>query len=112
MDEALIQIIERQSSSKKGIKSFKERKEDEHINNSKWSRRLRIVLQSTLLGLLSTEILFICYVMISQGIKRLLFTDIPFELNNWAFATFINVAIVQTCVLINPIANSLFPSGK
>lgn len=106
---AKLEFIESKASSKKGIKSFKERKQEEELNDSKWIRWLRITLQVSLLLILLFEILFVSYVMLSQGIHHLLFTDIPFKLSEWAFAPFISVAIAQTCILIQPIAKNLFP---
>jgi hypothetical protein len=74
-------------------------------------RGARKWFQACLLALLSFEIFFIAYLILSQAIKRLLFTSIEFSLSEWEFAPFINVALIQTCILISPIAKDRFP-GK
>lgn len=61
-----------------------------------------------LLGLLSFEVLLIAYLIISQAIRKLLFTKTTFLLTTWEFVPFINVALIQTCILIRPIAKYFF----
>jgi hypothetical protein len=107
--ESEIDLLRAQPSTEKGP-SLAERLEVE--NKAKDGEALRTArkwLQTCLLILLSFEVLFIAYVMLSQGAKILLFSSLPFGLNEWAFGLFVNVALVQTCVLIMPIAQSLFP---
>lgn len=82
---------------------------DDGVKNSESKRKLRHWLQYFLLSLLTIEILFLIYIIISQGIKHLLFTSTPFLPNEWSFGSFCNIALLQTFFLIRPIANNLFP---
>lgn len=87
----------------------------EKIKDGKAVRKARSWLQTVLLFLLIFEIVFIAYLVISQGIGHLCFfekTKIPFALEKWTFGIFINGALVQTCILIKPIAANLFPNSK
>lgn len=101
-------LIESQTSKKKGLE-LTERLAEEKVKDNMALRGARKSFQVCLLALLSFEILFLAYIIISQGIKRLLFTNIEFSLSEWEFAPFINVALIQTCILISPIAKDLFP---
>ena len=105
-----LSLIESQASVTKGL-NLEERLKEERLKDNAARRGARKWLQGCLLALLSFEIIFVAYLVISQGIKRLLFTSINFSLTEWEFTPFINVAIVQTCILIRPIAKDLFP-GK
>jgi len=104
-----VKLVESQALEKKGL-SLQERLADEKLRDGMAVRQARKSLQACLLALLSFEILFVAYIMLSQGAHALLFTHIPFQLSEWGFVPFVNVALVQTCILIRPIANNLFPS--
>jgi hypothetical protein len=101
--QSQLALIESQASAKKGL-NLEERLKEEKLKNNEALRGARKWFQTCLLALLSFEILFIAYLIISQAIKKLLFTSIPFSLSEWSFAPFINVALIQTCILIRPIA--------
>ncbi len=100
-------LIESQASVKKGL-NLEERLKEEKLKDNEARRGARKWFQVCLLALLSFEIFFIAYLILSQAIKRLLFTPIDFSLSQWEFAPFINVALIQTCILIRPIAKDLF----
>lgn len=104
-------LIESQASVEKGLK-LEQRLKEETIKIHESRRVARKWLQVCLLALLSFEILFIAYLIMSQAVKKLLFTHMPFALSEWEFAPFINVALIQTCILIRPIAKDLFPGIK
>lgn len=101
-------LVGLQSSPKKGL-NLEEKLKEEQLKDNEARRGARKWFQACLLALLSFEIFFIAYLIISQAIKKLLFTNISFSLSEWEFAPFINVALIQTCVLISPIAKDLFP---
>jgi hypothetical protein len=104
-------LIESQASAKKGL-NLEEKLKEESLKNEKARREARKWFQARLLAFLGFEILFIAYLILSQAIKKLLFTHVGFSLNQWEFAPFINVALIQTCILIRPIAKDLFPGKK
>ena len=99
-----MELLESQASKKKGIKQSNP-KEDSWIKS-------RESLQSFLIFLLLCEIIFTFYLVLSQGIGKLLFTNIRFEITQWIFGTFINGIVIQTFFLIKPIVKNLFPGGK
>ncbi len=103
-------LIESQASVKKGL-NLEEKLKEEKLKDNEARRGARKWFQGCLLALLSFEIFFIAYLIISQATKKLLFTKIAFSLSEWEFAPFINVALLQTFFLIHPIAKDLFP-GK
>lgn len=90
--------------------SFAERLDDEKIKDGVAIRKARKWFQVCLLVLLSFEVIFIAYLIVSQAMTHSLFTLQPFHLSSWDFAPFVNVALLQTCILIRPIAKNLFPS--
>ena len=108
--ESEIDLLRGQSSSEKGPSLSEQLEVENKRKDGEALRMARKWLQLCLLVLLSFEVMFIAYVMLSQGAGVLLFTQIPFKLNEWAFGLFVNVALVQTCILIQPIAKNLFPS--
>lgn len=108
--EEQLLLIESQASRKKGL-NLEEKLKEENLKDNEARRGARKWFQGCLLVLLSFEIIFIAYLIISQAISKLLFTNIEFSLSEWEFAPFINVALIQTCILIRPIAKDLFP-GK
>jgi hypothetical protein len=110
--ESEIGLLRGQSSGEKGPSLAERLDVESKVKDGEALRIARKWLQTCLLILLSFEVLFIAYVMLSQGAKVLLFSQVPFGLNEWAFGLFVNVALVQTCVLIMPIAQSLFPARK
>lgn len=103
-------LLESQASPLKGL-GLDEKLAEDKLKDKEALRGARKWFQRSLLALLSFEILFISYLIISQAIKRLLFTKIQFVLSEWEFAPFINVALIQTCILIRLIVKDLFP-GK
>lgn len=104
-------LIESQASPQKGL-NLEEKLTEDKLKDNKALRLARMAFQGCLLMLLIFEIFFVSYLIISQGTGKLLFTNMPFLLNEWAFALFINVALVQTCILIRSIAKDLFPGKK
>ena len=108
----LLELIHSQSMDNQGL-SLSDKLFDINKKDREAVRTARNLLQKVLLGFLGFEIFFIAYIMISQAVKFLIpFKSIPFSLTDWQFTPFVTVALVQTCILIRPIANNLFPNNK
>lgn len=73
-------LIESQASTKKGL-NLEEKLKEETLKDNEARRGARKWFQACLLALLSFEIFFIAYLIISQAIKKLFFTETQFSLS-------------------------------
>lgn len=109
--EEILQALGRAQDPSNGL-SLEEKRAAREEKDSDSTRKLRHGLQYFLLVLLTIEVVFLMYIILSQGVSLLLFTKDHFTLNQWAFGIFANAALAQTYFLIRPIAADLFPGKK
>ena len=68
------------------------------------NRRLRIILQTWIMGLLTSEFIILTILIFFQALK-----SHGFQLNDYVFGIFVNGCLLQTFLLAKPIVKDLFP---
>ena len=109
-NEAIIEELKQEQDQDGGL-GLEKMYADEARRNKYSNLKLRHGLHWFLLILLTIEVVFLMFIIISQGAGLLLFTKEHFSLNEWAFGIFSNGALAQTYFLIKPVVADLFP-GK
>lgn len=82
------------------------------VKQARQKHRQKGWLFSIVMLLMATEVALMFYVVISQGIGRLLWKDIPFKLDEWVLGAFEAGVLLQTFGLAKIIAKHLFPLDK